>query len=136
MRSALLVIVPGLVVAALACADPGATAPRPPGDRPFLTGGSCGGYSPTSASILVDSIAIFVRDSFSVGGCDTRYGEITPASGIAGFSQGSVCSQTTSSGTLLFKVRGCARGTVSLKIYTNSSKTTLLQTIPIDVDVQ
>jgi hypothetical protein len=128
-----------LLAATVACAGEGPTTPttNPPVGPPQLSGGTCGGYLPTSGYVDVDSVAYFIRDSASIVNCGSTYGVITPATGIAGFVQGSACTQTArNGGSIKYVVRGCSNGSVQLKIYNDSTQTTLLQTIPIDVGIQ
>ena len=123
-----------LVAAVLACAEQPSTAPSVPPDGPEFVGPGCGGFTPTAATVPVDSVVSFTRDTISIS-CATRYGEIAPASGDAGFSQGSGCILTATTGNVHFKVRGCAAGSVNLRIYVDSTKSTLLQTIPITIEL-
>lgn len=125
-----------LVCTLVACGSDPATSPLTPPDRPQLSGGTCGGYTPSTGYILVDSIVLFVRDSASIVNCGTTYGVITPGNGVAGFEQGSACANTArDGGKIKYGVRGCTTGNVDLKIYNDSTQTTLLQTIPITVDL-
>lgn len=125
-----------LLAATVACAGEGPTTPTPPTDRPQLSGGTCGGYAPTYGYVDIDSVVYFIRDSASIVNCGPTYGVITPATGIAGFVQGSACTMTArNGGSIKYAVRGCSTGSVSLKIYNDSTQTTLLQTITIDVNI-
>ena len=83
--------------------------------------------------IPVGQIQTFAPSNITA--CDGAYGVITPASGAAGFSQGSQCTltQVQESGASLFKIRKCTSGGVTFRIYTDASQTTLLQTITIDL---
>jgi hypothetical protein len=69
--------------------------------------------------------------------CDGAFGVLTPTDGRLEFNlSGSPCTdfQEEEAGPFrLLKVYRCFAGGASLSIYTNSSKTTLLQTIGIDV---
>jgi len=131
MRALVFPTVALATLVALAACDQGGPDPAP-ADPLMLTSGPCGGYAPSSGDIAVDSQQSFVRQDITIP-CDWRYGEITPANGTAGFTQGTACGLTATTGNLVFKVRGCEAGEVTLKIYTDSTKTTLLQTIPISV---
>lgn len=122
------------VATSLACSEQSATAPLLPPDGPAFVGPSCGGFHPTSGTVYVDSVATFSRDTISIN-CADRYGELDPASGDAGFSNGPGCTLTATVQKLHFKVRGCAVSSVYLRIYEDSTKANLLQTIPISVEV-
>ena len=91
-------------------------------------------YSPSGEiSISVGQVQTFVPSSTT--DCDGAYGVITPGDGRLGFGVGSPCTlfQTQEAGAAaLFKIRRCTTGPGVFNIYTNSSKTTLLQSIGID----
>jgi hypothetical protein len=92
-------------------------------------------YSPSgNISIAVGQTQTFVPSD--VDDCNGAFGVLTPTDGRVGLGVGSPCTAfqaQESGGANLFKVRRCSSGPASLKIYTNSSKTTLLQTIGIDL---
>jgi hypothetical protein len=122
-----------LLAVLTACASELPTDVTPPLDRPQLLETECGPYEPEYQSILIDSVAIFTRSNPQIG-CSSRYVEITPANGDAGFSHGSGCTLTTNTTVLVFKIRGCQTGTVLAEVYTNSSKSTHLQTVTLDIE--
>ncbi len=90
-------------------------------------------YAPSGA-VVINIGATQTFAPTSVSDCAGAYGVLTPTDGRVGFGISSPCAsfETTAAGSgNLFKVRRCAAGNASLNIYTNSSKTTLLQTISI-----
>ena len=123
-----------VLAGAVACVADLPTAPAGEPDRPQFVDDPCGNYTPTYHAILVDSLAIFDRENIQLG-CAWRYAEITPANRDAGFSVGSGCSLYVNSVNLVIKVRGCDEGTVQVKIYTDSTKTSLLQTLTVDIGI-
>jgi len=93
-------------------------------------------YSPSgTVGISVGQSKTFTPSS--VSDCDGAYGTLTPTDGRVGFGISSPCGvfeKQEGGGASLFKVRRCSTGTAEFKIYTNSSKTTLLQTISIVIE--
>jgi hypothetical protein len=70
----------------------------------------------------------------SAGNCDGAYATLSPGDGRVGFDATAPCvtfAATEGGSFQLFKVRRCALGVATMRIYTNSSGTTLLQTITI-----
>jgi hypothetical protein len=70
----------------------------------------------------------------SAGNCDGAFGTITPGDGRLGFGISSPCATFAKEETgaaHLFKIHRCLTGNGSFKIWTNSSQTTLLQTISL-----
>lgn len=65
-------------------------------------------------------------------GCSGYSVDITPANGTAGFTSGTACSLTsiTTTNSGLFKVRGCATGSVTVTVRSGS---TVIQTISVSV---
>lgn len=72
----------------------------------------------------------------NIADCDGAWGFLT-ASGRTEFNlSGAPCTDFSEQegGPSLFKIFRCLPGGVAFSIYTNSSKTTLLQTIELDVE--
>jgi hypothetical protein len=70
----------------------------------------------------------------SAGNCEGAYGTLSPGDGRVGFGVAAPCATfetQEAGGFALFKVRRCLVGSATFRIYTNSSKTTLLQTITL-----
>lgn len=92
-------------------------------------------YTPSGdISIPVGTIQTFTPVNFA--DCAGAFAEITYGpgqSGAAGFSPGTDCTVKTFTSSSFFRVRKCTTGPSLLKFYTNSSKTTLLQTVGIDL---
>jgi hypothetical protein len=92
-------------------------------------------YSPSGIiSIPVGGNQTFTPSN--VADCDGAWGFIEPTDGRAEFNFAGTCDDFAQQegGPSLLKVRRCSAGGVALRIYTNSSKTTLLQLIQIDVE--
>jgi hypothetical protein len=69
----------------------------------------------------------------NVSDCTGAYGVLTPTDHRVGFQVNLQCNLfgTTAAKFARFTVRRCEEGLATLNIYTNSNKTTLLQTITI-----
>lgn len=79
------------------------------------------------------NIAIGAIQTFtSSGGCSGYAVDITPTTGIAGFSSGTDCDLTsvTTTSTGLFKVRGCVAGSATVTIRNGGA---VVQTIGVVV---
>jgi hypothetical protein len=97
-----------------------------------------GGGTPVSiVSIPVGTGLAFIPTNANKADCDGAWGFLSPTDGRVEFNlSGSPCtdfSQQAAGPARLLKVYRCFAGGASLSIYTNSSKTTLLQVIGIDV---
>jgi hypothetical protein len=90
-------------------------------------------YSPTVGHITVGGTQTFGP---SQGNCDGAWGFITQSAVRVEFNNtGAPCTdfaQEEGGGLHLLKVYRCVSGPALLQIYTNSSRTTLLQSIQID----
>jgi hypothetical protein len=124
-----------LWLVAAACQDQDLSAPingRDPG-KPLFASLDCR-YTPAGAVYIpVGGKQTFVP---SAGNCDGAYGVLSPTDGKFGFkATTNPCTifQTVESGSAhAFWVRKCLSGSGTFKIYTNSTKSTLLQTILLD----
>lgn len=88
----------------------------------------------TIVNIPVGGNITFIGNPFA--DCDGAFGVLSPTDGRVEFNlSGSPCTdfQEEESGVRLLKIYRCSAGGASLTIYTNSSKTTVLQVIGIDV---
>jgi hypothetical protein len=92
-------------------------------------------YTPSGdISIAVGSTQTFSPSNLT--DCIGAYGVITTTSHHLGFNVDTTCavSERQEGGPAhLFKIHRCSSGGGTFRIYTNSSKTTLLQTISIDL---
>jgi hypothetical protein len=98
---------------------------NPPGSGPPVS----------TVSIPVGGNKTFIP--VNIPDCDGAWGFLSPTDGRVEFNlSGSPCTdfqQEEAGPARLLKVYRCFAGGAALKIYTNASKTTLLQTIGIDV---
>ena len=97
-----------------------------------------GGTTPSTAvSIPVGTGLTFIPTNTNKADCDGAWGVLTQTDGRLEFNlSGSPCTdfeEQAAGPARLLKVYRCFAGGAQLKIYTNSSKTTLLQTIDIDL---
>jgi hypothetical protein len=124
-----------LLLAAVACQNQDLSAPtngRDPGKSLFAST-DCR-YKPAFAVY----IPVGGKQTFgpSAGNCNGAYGVLSPANGKFGFNTTTnPCTifETVESGANhTFLVRKCLSASGTFKIYTNSTKTTLLQTILLD----
>jgi hypothetical protein len=90
-----------------------------------------------SVEILVGQAQQFLR---SAGNCAGAYGTLSPADGRVGFwATTNPCTtfatqESGSGGFEKFRIRRCFSGAATFRIYTNSSQTTLLQTINLVIN--
>jgi hypothetical protein len=134
-RPALAALASAIVLAAVACQsqDPSAPADGNDGGKPSFASTSCR-YSPSgTVEIVVGQAKSFIQ---SAGDCTGAYGVLSPTDGRVEFGIGpapcTAFTATAADNTLhTLKVFRCAIGNATFNIYTNSSKTTLLQTITI-----
>lgn len=91
-------------------------------------------YTPAGPSVEIPVGQTGTFTPVNISDCNNAYGVLSPTDHRVGFQVNLQCNlfQTAESGlNNRFTVRRCDEGLASLKIYTNSSKTTLLQTITI-----
>jgi len=89
-------------------------------------------YTPSGdISIAVNTNQFFTPSNAT--DCAGAVGVLTPADGRVGFNAAPcTVTQTTANPSSWFKVRRCTTGPASLRIYTDFTKTTVLQTIGLD----
>ncbi len=149
MGKSLIALTCSLVLAIAACESQPPSAPQSgPSDElapvplaPLPTANASCRYSTTGsapasteASIPVGTTRIFLP--INASDCDGAWGFITPTDGRLEFGVGAQCTdfnQEEAGAGHMFKVYRCSGIGGQLKIYTNGSQTTLLQTIGIDL---
>jgi hypothetical protein len=136
-----------MIVVVSACSDQSLTSPERdpagfsplPGTPTASANTSCH-YTPDGefVHIATGTVQTFIPNSTT--NCSGAFIEITysaPHAGAAGFfpnaTNDCALKTWTASGGWIFKVRKCTSGPSRVNIYTNSSKTTLIQTIGIDL---
>ena len=89
-------------------------------------------YTPSGDITLAVGAHVFFTPS-SVSDCSGAWGVLTPADSSIGFNN-TPCTITSiqANAASAFRVYRCSAGSALLNIYTNSSKTTLLQSVGID----
>jgi hypothetical protein len=129
-----LVAIGSILLAAAACQAHDLSAPG--GDhmpQPSFSASLDCRYSPSGAVEI--AVGQSKRFSRSAGNCTGAYGTLSPADGRVSFGNSAPCATFAgpAAGTFdnAFKIVRCATGNATFAIYTNSSKTTILQTITI-----
>lgn len=139
-RSAIALLAVAALLSVAACTDEGVTAPQPERQEfTFLPGGPLASantncvWSP-SGDI---SIAVGVTQTFTpsvLADCVNSYVVVTPsAPGVLGHLDGSSGCSILQKSVPPFKIKKCLSGNGTIRTYTNSSKTTLIQTINVDI---
>ena len=139
MRNLLLAGTAAFVVAAAiaACSDQEIAGPgsdlTPVAGLPTASANANCSFTPSGEiSIPVNGVRLF--NPSNAADCLNAYGEITQGSaGSAGFNAQPCTDLQHVAANSAFRVVKCTTGPASLKIYTNVSKTTLLQTVGIDL---
>ena len=152
MRPSALTLLVSLSLAAAACENQPPSAPQGGDNLGPISGApmpsalaTCryttnppGGTTPVSnASIPVGTGLAFIPTNANKADCDGAWGVLSPTDGRLEFNlSGAPCvdfEQQAAGPARLLKVYRCSGIGGQLKIYTNSSKTTLLQTIGLDL---
>jgi hypothetical protein len=141
MRRLLTALTGGVLIALAACETQPPSAPQvgsednlaPAPNGPLMSANASCSYTP-AGEISVPTHETFIPSNTS--DCNGAYAEITPTDGRVSLNASGSCnvfSFTTFLPTSRIKMHRCSAGGATLKIWTNSSKTTLLQTIWIDL---